>query len=76
MKKLFILVAILLIGVLAVSCGGSSSAKALKTGFAATTTIADSTSASGSTNGTGQGYSMRAMVPCFSSPAAMANELM
>lgn len=62
MKKLFIVVAVLLIGVLAVSCGGSSSAKALKTGFAATTTIADSTSASGSTNGTGQGYSMAAAV--------------
>ncbi len=62
MKKLLVLVAIFLIGVLAVSCGGSDSAKAVKTGFAATTTIADSTSADGSTNGTGQGYSMAAAV--------------
>lgn len=62
MKKLTILVAIFLIGVLAVSCGGSTSAKALKTGFASDTTIADSTSAAGATNGVGAGYSKMAAV--------------
>ena len=56
MKKLSILVAILLIGVLAVSCG-STEAKALKTGFASDTTIADSISAAGATNGDAAGYS-------------------
>jgi len=56
MKKLTILVAIFLIGVLAVSCGGTE-AKAVKTGFAADTTIADSISADGATNGEGAGYS-------------------
>jgi len=56
MKKLSILVAIFLIGVLAVSCG-STEAKALKTGFASDTTIADSISAAGSTNGEAAGYS-------------------
>lgn len=57
MKKLTILVAIFLIGVLAVSCGGTTEAKSLKTGFASVTTIADSTSADGATNGVGAGYS-------------------
>lgn len=57
MKKLSILVAIFLIGVLAVSCGGSDEAKAVKTGFASDTTIADSISADGATNGEGAGYS-------------------
>jgi hypothetical protein len=56
MKKLTILVAIFLIGVLAVSCG-STEAKALKTGFASDTTIADSISADGATNGEAAGYS-------------------
>lgn len=56
MKKLSILVAIFLIGVLAVSCGGTE-AKAVKTGFASDTTIADSISADGATNGEGAGYS-------------------
>jgi hypothetical protein len=57
MKKLTILVAIFLIGVLAVSCGGSDEAKAVKTGFASDTTIADSISADGATNGEAAGYS-------------------
>jgi hypothetical protein len=57
MKKLTILVAIFLIGVLAVSCGGSDEAKAVKTGFASDTTIADSMSAEGATNGEAAGYS-------------------
>jgi hypothetical protein len=57
MKKLTILVAIFLIGVLAVSCGGSEEAKAVKTGFASGTTIADSISADGETNGEAAGYS-------------------
>jgi hypothetical protein len=57
MKKLTILVAIFLIGVLAVSCGGSEEAKAVKTGFASETTIADSISADGATNGEAAGYS-------------------
>lgn len=57
MKKLTILVAIFLIGVLAVSCGGSEEAKAVKTGFASDTTIADSISAEGATNGEAAGYS-------------------
>jgi hypothetical protein len=57
MKKLTILVAIFLIGVLAVSCGGSDEAKAVKTGFASNTTIADSISADGATNGEAAGYS-------------------
>jgi hypothetical protein len=56
MKKLTILVAIFLIGVLAVSCGGTE-AKAVKTGFASNTTIADSISADGATNGEAAGYS-------------------
>lgn len=56
MKKLSILVAIFLIGVLAVSCGGTE-AKAVKTGFASNTTIADSISADGATNGEAAGYS-------------------
>jgi hypothetical protein len=57
MKKLTILVAIFLIGVLAVSCGGTEEAKAVKTGFASSTTIADSISADGETNGEAAGYS-------------------
>ncbi len=62
MKKLSILVAIFLIGVLAVSCGGTTEAKAVKTGFASDTTIADSVSADGATNGVGAGYSKMAAV--------------
>lgn len=60
MKKLSILVAIFLIGVLAVSCGGTE-AKALKTGLGVVTTIARSADA-GTENGVAEAYSMIAAV--------------
>lgn len=60
MKKLTILVAIFLIGVLAVSCGGTE-AKALKTGLGVVTTI-DRSADAGEENGVAEGYSMIAAV--------------
>lgn len=61
MKKLSILVAIFLIGVLAVSCGGGTEAKALKTGLGVVTTI-DRSADVGEENGVAEGYSMIAAV--------------
>lgn len=62
MKKLTIVVAIFLIGVLAVSCGGGGTeAKALKTGLGVVTTVARSADV-GEENGVAEAYSMIAAV--------------